>query len=403
MTGLDNYTLLVVLAGVFAVIAVGLFLIWLGERSNMALLLWSSSMTLRVPAMFMWMSGADLAPFMSQFLAHLLLMASLGLSWGGARACARKNYEPIVMALPMVIWLVFSFFDGLYDSQSNRVVVFSLVTGFFLFAIGYEFLQVKGASKLLRAVISCSFFVCGISHVSRVGTTWIDPTAGFLLEGDALLNITLVAMLFFCFGAAIIATAIYWEGYIQELKAEVSRDPLTGLLTRRGFFERGTETLNERSEDSIGVMVLDLDYFKQINDTYGHQGGDAALMHFGRIATQYFGPSAVIGRIGGEEFAVIMQNLDRTTADCIVQSLSDTVATQPLEFEGKTIRLGVSGGLVLSNCPNLELHPFIRAADSALYQAKRKGRGRIEIGFYNGERSEKEPVSAAPMGLLRLA
>lgn len=159
---------------------------------------------------------------------------------------------------------------------------------------------------------------------------------------------------------------------LQALKQAALFDSLTGLCNRRAFYEQGTELLRlaQKGKRAVGVAMLDLDHFKQINDSFGHASGDNALVLFANALQQAF-PDALCGRLGGEEFALVSQ-LDGATLSARLEALRQHCAT--LAYANAAPPLNFSAGFYHGAPGGLE--DLLHQADMHLYQAKRNGRGR---------------------------
>jgi diguanylate cyclase (GGDEF)-like protein len=152
-------------------------------------------------------------------------------------------------------------------------------------------------------------------------------------------------------------------------------DPLTGLLNRRAFFERAAiaRNLAERAELPVAVLMLDIDHFKRLNDGHGHGAGDEALRAFAALATAALREQDLLGRLGGEEFAVLLPGADSRGAQRAAERLRAAMADALLRFDGEPCTLTVSIGLTVVAAGE-PLHLALARADRALYAAKRSGR-----------------------------
>ncbi len=159
------------------------------------------------------------------------------------------------------------------------------------------------------------------------------------------------------------------------------RDPLTGLYNRRYALSQLGNIISsaESNGEEFAVMVLDLDRFKSINDTFGHAGGDEVLIEIARRLTAGLRNEDFVARIGGEEFVAVVRNCDPLAARAAAERLRRAVANDDIEFAGKSVRVTVSIGLVLSTAPGVELEPtaIIEQADRSLYVAKSAGRNQV--------------------------
>lgn len=157
-------------------------------------------------------------------------------------------------------------------------------------------------------------------------------------------------------------------------------DPLTGLGNRRKL-DAHLEALAERSRGetvNIGILHIDLDRFKQINDTLGHAAGDALLVHVGEILRSTVDPNDLVGRIGGDEFVVVIESNDNTRLTALSQRII-ALMRQPVDYNGHMCRFGVSIGIAVASGTRLDTRKLLVNADIALYRAKGLGRNRHEF------------------------
>jgi diguanylate cyclase (GGDEF)-like protein/PAS domain S-box-containing protein len=167
----------------------------------------------------------------------------------------------------------------------------------------------------------------------------------------------------------------------EELVNLTITDPLTGAANRRGLFGAGLreDERRKRSGGTTSVLMLDLDHFKTVNDTHGHQAGDAILRHIVNLAKAEIRSVDLIGRYGGEEFTVVLPGSTIEVARGIAERIRHSVERTPLVVDGVTIRMTVSIG-VASVAPSVDdLASLIAAADAALFDAMAAGRNRVVV------------------------
>ncbi|PWJ02172.1 GGDEF domain-containing protein [Streptomyces sp. NWU49] len=151
------------------------------------------------------------------------------------------------------------------------------------------------------------------------------------------------------------------------------KDPLTGLLRRDAYTARARQILR-RHGDSTAVVLVDADHFKAVNDTMGHPAGDAVLAAFGARLTAWAGPRAAVGRIGGDEFAVVLDLPAERRAQRLAQ-LVRMLHTPVTLDDGRTINVAASvGAATPDTIGTRDLSVLQRAADAALYDGKHSGR-----------------------------
>ena len=168
---------------------------------------------------------------------------------------------------------------------------------------------------------------------------------------------------------------------LTEAERRAQTDPLTGVLNRRSLIERlEAACLRARARGlPIALLFIDLDHFKQINDTFGHQAGDACLRAIIEPIHAELRQSDVIGRYGGEEFVVILSSADAAAASPIAQRILERVAGVSVDGFGKPIRLTCSIGIAASDTLGVWGEHLIAQADAAVYVAKRLGRNRVHM------------------------
>jgi diguanylate cyclase (GGDEF)-like protein/PAS domain S-box-containing protein len=182
-----------------------------------------------------------------------------------------------------------------------------------------------------------------------------------------------------------------WYGYVADiterkqieaqLRDAASTDFLTGLPNRRHFMGRMEQELARVQRDPhlhSTVLMFDLDHFKAINDVYGHAAGDEVLLHFGRILQHELRKVDAAGRIGGEEFAVILSGAGSEAAVLFAQRVRQRLGAVPLRVGTHSIEVTVSSGLARLRANDLNVNASLSRADGALYRAKEAGRNRVE-------------------------
>jgi diguanylate cyclase (GGDEF)-like protein len=166
----------------------------------------------------------------------------------------------------------------------------------------------------------------------------------------------------------------------HDLRIQATRDHLTGLFNRGTVIEISQRELAQaqRKGDHTALVLADLDNFKRINDTYGHQAGDAVLCEVARRLSARLRVYDVLGRYGGEEFLILLPGCDAEKARSIAERLRSIISLDPVPTFAGAIPMTMSFGLaVVAGDENITWDEFVRAADQALYEAKRSGRNRL--------------------------
>jgi diguanylate cyclase (GGDEF)-like protein len=165
----------------------------------------------------------------------------------------------------------------------------------------------------------------------------------------------------------------------SELVYRAFHDPLTGLANRALFTDRVTQALlrQRRGGDAIALIYLDLDDFKTVNDTWGHQAGDFVLIEAAQRIRQCLRASDSAARLGGDEFAVLLEKLrDVQEAETVTRRIVESLS-HPVRHAGTDLLLGASAGLITTAGEIIDAEQLIRRADETMYEAKRSGKGRF--------------------------
>ena len=167
--------------------------------------------------------------------------------------------------------------------------------------------------------------------------------------------------------------------HARELERLATTDGMTGIYNRRHFLALADVEWNRTSRYNrpLSFLIFDIDYFKSINDRYGHQAGDEVIVHLANLAGSSKRASDVLARIGGEEFALLLPETDLSQAEVIAERLRREIASHPIVTASRPIPATVSIGFAARSPEVSSISQLMRAADQALYEAKRAGRNRI--------------------------
>lgn len=166
----------------------------------------------------------------------------------------------------------------------------------------------------------------------------------------------------------------------KKLKVLANTDSLTGVNNRGYFMKLAKQYFNiaKRNKTTLQILSLDLDYFKSINDTYGHQAGDKVLKEFAEKVSSLLRKSDIFGRVGGEEFAILLQNTSTDGAQLFAKRVCDSVEAMKIKFDEEILHITVSIGMAeLSDEKNID--ELLKKSDEALYKAKENGRNRVHV------------------------
>lgn len=319
-------------------------------------------------------------PLQALYGLHFVLLA------GFMRMAARKRqqvddwpaYEVFVCASFMIVVLITGFLTGTHFGEA---LLLNLVGILIVSALG-----------TIRRLIRTFYVGCGMLAVFLLNDlTQVVPAApmlakplvgpdGYFVTGLVLVRvmICLVAIGIVRLAMGAVARWVERENLYREMS---SIDGLTRVSNRRSFLERGESELSRarRFADSpVACIMVDLDHFKRINDTYGHHAGDQVLVKASSILMQSRRQYDEVGRYGGEEFALLLPNTTAATAALVAERIRSTIAGTPVEVDGHRILMTASFGVASYPSADIQcLNDLLKAADKALYEAKETGRNKV--------------------------
>ncbi len=209
---------------------------------------------------------------------------------------------------------------------------------------------------------------------------FVAPYSGTELV-DAVMGMGLLGFLFHVYRARSMSVYHRLQDSKERLRAMASTDVLTGLLNARAYYERCDQFLlaTRRRRSPFSVLFIDLDHFKAINDRHGHAVGDAVLQCVGRLVAQGIRQSDLAGRIGGEEFSVLLPDTDAQGALVLAEALRRAIEAAQPEANGSRLYISASIGVALGGMAEQTIQDIQHQADLAMYEAKAAGRNRITL------------------------
>jgi diguanylate cyclase (GGDEF)-like protein len=289
----------------------------------------------------------------------------------------RRSLAPMTV-LAIMIYLA-ARYGGAAPNQTTSLMsaIIALYTGVMTVML---FGKSNGPHTPVQRIIGITTLLFFVAMVTRAVASALDPSIWVFATG---------MVQSFAFLAGYLLLIVNGFGFLLLCKQRDDRkmeqlatiDSLTGLVNRRAFFERteGARQLAKRLARPITMMMLDIDHFKKLNDRFGHATGDEALCLFAYTARATLREPDIMGRLGGEEFALVLPGTDLDGAMHAAERLRVAVAGAPLLTDGNQYRMSVSIGVVLID-PDEHINAALARADHALYAAKSQGRDRVVCG-----------------------
>lgn len=362
-----------------------LLLSWLQHRNVGALALWGTGfVTISIATALVIVARGTIPDFWSIIVGNALLAAAYGILWCGARKFEGKD-APILLALLGVgLWIAACSIAPIYAwPQARATVIAAIAVAYTLLAV-FELWRARGDDGWRWPIM-----LLLLGHA-----VWVPmqiPLAGAWRHPDpAEVNLLMFAIFE---GAFVTICAAYLFGGLAKDRIAASyrhaslTDPLTGVANRRSFFGTGERLLMRAAHagQPTALLMFDLDRFKRINDRFGHQSGDAVLIGFCRLAASLLRPTDLFGRIGGEEFAMLLPETDEQDALQLAERLRAAFEATSFAVGGHAVTATVSVGVAISQQANSDLAALLKAADEALYRAKIAGRNCVQCAWHGSQ------------------
>ncbi len=305
-----------------------------------------------------------LATWPASELVNYLTTLPAVLAWSSAAPAAPTERSVRVTAWP-VVGLVVSCAAALWLDGPGSIMF--PMPALLLCALTYS---VRTTSLLTMAIGAGCLTAIGLGAV-HIGQDMAIPAHVVSIR---------VAVAFLVLVPLTISSAMaVHDSLSHRLREAADHDGLTGLLNRRAFDQRMRTMLAAMPPSGgLAVLWLDIDHFKSINDRFGHLAGDAVLQSFGALAADVSGPTGLAGRMGGEEFAMVLPMPDRASAIVATNRLRRAFASTATGWAGVSVRATVSVGACYLDTPPADVTHLIHRLDEMLYRAKRAGRDRVE-------------------------
>ncbi len=260
----------------------------------------------------------------------------------------------------------------------SQLVTSTLVAGLFA----------QTSYHLLKPRTLKNHYILTLAALFAVHSALMLAQAGYLLsilnqeatpQSSQILEVILVIHLVLATCTALVFPMLYFTRSEAHLINLANFDALTNLYNRRAFFTFGEQSINQciEKQQPIAVMMIDVDYFKRVNDNFGHEAGDAALKWVSKKIGDHVRSSDIAARIGGEEFAVILTNTDHETAIKVGQRLRASVFESNFRWQDSVIPLSISIGVNCQPQACKDIKHMLMQADKGLYIAKNSGRNQL--------------------------
>lgn len=307
----------------------------------------------------------------------------MGTGFFALKGCCRHmeikcRIEFIAIPIVIVVLGISTYFTVIESNLSIRFFLSSLVSGLFFVAGAMYLLRGRFNRFPFRHLLGWTLFAHGLFNAVRSGLfskevkVILDVIS--IIPTDLILYEQLMITSLLPLGVVLLTN----EVISLKLRKYAEHDPLTDLYNRRIFldFLHKAKSLAIRTKTPLSLLVVDIDYFKAINDNFGHLAGDEVLIDFAKNIQNNLRKEDVIGRMGGEEFAIVLPNISVGAATAFAERLRSIIEAKPVFTNKGQINYTISIGITnIESTTSIE--QALDVADSAMYEAKRSGRNKV--------------------------
>jgi diguanylate cyclase (GGDEF)-like protein len=366
-------TLAFVAICITALLGLLLLLAWAQQRNVRALAWWGSAYLIGAASIALWGAPSPLYRFPTE-IAQAMTFLACGMIWNGVRLFHGRRLLPTAAFVGAVVWIALCQLPLFPENSNARIALGVVVVATYTFFIALELNRERRKSLYSRTAAVAVPFLHAAIFLLPLGMQGLLPQA----FAAGWLTVFTLETILYAVGTAFIVLLMVKENDVTIYRNAASIDALTGLLNRRAFLE-GAHSLCARQGDRgepVTLVMLDLDHFKSINDRFGHATGDEVLRAFAGVARSSMRANDIVGRLGGEEFAVILPEAMDLAAR-VAERLRATFEVAGVTIDGRQICTTVSMGAATSYERVTDLSALMARADAALYRAKQGGRNRL--------------------------
>jgi diguanylate cyclase (GGDEF)-like protein len=379
---LDMPTISLVSIAATAMLGLVLLFVWWRERSSALIGWWGAAQLVMASGIAMATTASALNhPPLSVF-GQAMMVLSAAILWMAVREFEGRRLDPVWVA----VWpcgVIIAAATGLTATFDQRLILACTLMATLNLMAAAEFTYQETERLVSRwpAIVLLVITSCGF--LAWMPLTLIMPIreVGLAYASNWLPAVILIALLS-RIALALVVLAIVKERQELQQRVFALTDALTGLPNRRALFE-AVDALAAHGKylkgDSVSVMVLDLDHFKKINDTYGHRLGDRVLQLFAGALADELDTGSILGRLGGEEFAAILPGANLSAAAAKAECVRAAFAEIAAIIDGLPVGGTVSIGVASNDHIDCDIGALFHRADGALYAAKQTGRNRVQV------------------------
>lgn len=385
--GFDPWTLWTIVVIVTGLVIGSLLLAWAASPNERSLAYWAAGLVCFVVGILIGLASARLPNMVAIFLGNGAIFAGYLMFWTALRCYGGRSFPWRVVVGVLVLWGLFCLWPSFDEMVWERLLALPLVA-IVLLALGIDELR---RAPYTRQVgywgLMIALAVMIVLQVTRIGLThnFVNGPRPVMLMTPLGVGFGIAALVSLFFASFLLVLAVR-ERSEALLRNAARYDELTGLPNRRDFYEQAA--LICRQGGQLTMMLIDLDYFKQVNDRFGHSVGDQVLAAFGQVLLRGAPAGSAAGRLGGEEFGVLLAGIDLAAARQEAARIQCAFLQVGIELkpDGTPLSCTASIGIahvaatsaVAGPASEARLRALLARADDVLYRAKGAGRNRVE-------------------------
>jgi len=379
---IDGFTVLLI--GILARVLLGiLFLVfWLRDKRAVWFLWWSATFFLSDLAVVIYLLGRFVFLSLPFGYEVAILIAALACCWQGARTFEGREPLWLPVLLAPTIWMFACLVPGFLETASYRVVLSSLLLSPLAAMSGFEFWRGREERLPSRWAVILLFASLSIFFASRIALIGIAPFpfGAQPMQSNWLGAFSLILVLHTII-LAVLIVAMTRERLEREQMLKAQTDLLTGAFNRRAFLAYGERLVarHRMAKKPLCLLLFDLDQFKELNDRFGHVGGDEFLMRFVVVAYNNVRPGDLLFRLGGDEFCCLLPATDVGEAVMIAERMRRRIAATTVRVADEPVNVTASVGIASTDSFGYSLDALLHEADIAAYAAKRQGRNQVVV------------------------
>jgi len=315
-------------------------------------------------------------------VANAVVVLGTVLIYEGTRRFLKGSLRPRAISIASVCASVAfcTYFTYFSPSVNGRIVVFAAISMTITFLAGWEILRhCRYRCNLAESATVLTFFLYSLFQLFRMAVSFREEAISSFMKAGPVHAIALAIVSVFLFGVMFGFVWMVSCRLIDELTELATYDALTNVLNRRGVEFLASRLFAERAreETELTTVLMDVDHFKDVNDCFGHGHGDQVLAGISRLIESTSRASDIVGRIGGDEFVILLPKTDVEHAMVFAERLRSVVAGAEFVVGEDRVRVTASFGISGHFPPDASLDRIMQPADKALYQSKQDGRNRV--------------------------